>query len=280
MNKFKIKLSSSDQNVNIPLKMEFDYYGQDNDIDIFQNKTEEEIVGKPIDFESKRFAHSAYTNTIAGPLITEINYNFFFFDYTVNVSAALTTNWVTSFRFTNASRPNQFSDRNLYYFEKPFTKSFFKLDFYDSPNDTNQTIYLTVIIPVQQGKKSPVSNNTVSNYITSMDLTEPKFTLDCVGQNKEGFYIYWINNTRFVNVTNFYMSAKFFNGNDGKFYRLINQDQGSMSSLYSFDPEKYFYQKVELNYKNGVYSVFDIRTNNRIGSVTNPINWYEYVSPK
>lgn len=260
--------------------MEFDYYGQDDDIDIFQNKTEEEIVGKPIDFESKRFAHSAYTNTITGPLITEINYNFFFFDYSLNINNSTSTNWVSSFRDSVISGPNRFTDRNLYFFEKPFTKSFFKLDLYDSPNDTEQTIYLTLIIPVQQGKKTSVTNNTISNYLTSVDLTEPKFTLDCIGANKEGFYIYWINNTRFVNVTQFYMSAKFFNGNNGKFYRLMNRSQGSMGSKYTFDPEKYFYQKVILNYNTGLYSIFDIQTNVRIGSSSNPINWYEYVSPE
>jgi hypothetical protein len=40
---------------------------------------------------------------------------------------------------------------DIYYYVKPFTKSFFKLDFYDSKDAITQTNYFTVILPVQQG---------------------------------------------------------------------------------------------------------------------------------
>lgn len=255
--------------------MEYDSYGQDDDITVFQEKTEQEIVGKPIDFEIKRFAHSAYTVNLSAVQTTEINYNFYFFDRLSNINNATIANWKTSYRDTGL-----FTDRNLYYFEKPFTKSFYKLDLYDSPNDTNQTIYLTLIIPIQQGKKVPITNNTITPYLNTIDLTVPQFTLDCVGNNKESFYIYWINNQRFVNVTNFYMSAKFFNGKTGRFTRMINRSQGSMGSKFTFKPENYFYQKVYLNYTTGLYSIYDSLSNTRIGTPSNPINWYEYVSPE
>ena len=258
--------------------MEFDNYGQDDDITVFQNKTEEEIVGKPTDFESTRFAHSAYTTGITSQIITEINYNFYFFDRTTNVNNSTSANWKDDYRISGGA--GLFTDRNLYYFENPFTKSFYKLDLYDSPNDTNQTIYLTLIIPVQQGKKVSISNNTITLYLNSIDVTTPRFTLDCIGNNKESFYIYWINNQRFVNVTNFYMSCKFFNGGTGKFTRMMNRSQGSMGSKFTFKPEDYFYQKVYLNYKTGLYSIYDSQSNIRIGSSVNPINWYEYVSPE
>jgi hypothetical protein len=276
VNKFKILLNNqNNKQINIPIKMEYDSYGQDDDITVFQEKTEQEIVGKPIDFEIKRFAHSAYTVNLSAVQTTEINYNFYFFDRLTNITTSTIANWKTSYRDTGL-----FTDRNLYYFEKPFTKSFYKLDLYDSPNDTNQTIYLTLIIPIQQGKKVPITNNTITPYLNTIDLTVPQFTLDCVGNNKESFYIYWINNQRFVNVTNFYMSAKFFNGKTGRFTRMINRSQGSMGSKFTFKPENYFYQKVYLNYTTGLYSIYDSLSNTRIGTPSNPINWYEYVSPE
>jgi len=276
VNKFKILLNNqNNKQINIPIKMEYDSYGQDDDITVFQEKTQDEILGKPIDFEIKRFAHSAYTTNLSAVETTEINYNFYFFDRLSNINNATIANWKTSYRDTGL-----FTDRNLYYFEKPFTKSFYKLDLYDSPNDTNQTIYLTLIIPIQQGKKIPITNNTITPYLNTIDLTIPQFTLDCVGNNKESFYIYWINNQRFVNVTNFYMSAKFFNGKTGRFTRMINRSQGSMGSKFNFKPENYFYQKVYLNYTTGLYSIYDSLSNIRIGTPSNPINWYEYVSPE
>jgi PAT family beta-lactamase induction signal transducer AmpG len=38
-----------------------------------------------------------------------------------------------------------FSKTEIYYFEKPFTKSFFKLDFYDTMDGKSQTNYFTII---------------------------------------------------------------------------------------------------------------------------------------
>ena len=76
------------------------------------------------------------------------------------------------------------------------------------------------------------------------------------------------------------MSAKFFNGKTGRFTRMINRSQGSMGSKFNFKPENYFYQKVYLNYTTGLYSIYDSLSNIRIGTPSNPINWYEYVSPE
>lgn len=276
VNKYKILLNNTDKQIDIPIKMDFDFYDQDNDIDIFQEKTELEIIGKPIDFESRRFSHSGYTTGNSTTLLTDINYKFYFFNSATAISAATSANWDSNYLTTGL-----FSERNLYYFEDPFNKSFFKIDFYDSPNDTNQTIYLTVILPVQQGVKLRYPTvPTISPFIYDVDLSQPIFKLDSIGANKEGFYIYWINNTRFINVTTFYMSAKFFNGRTGKFERMMNRNQASLGGTrFNFNPETHFYNKVVINYNTSVYSVFDPFTGNRIGTVSQPINWYQYVSP-
>jgi hypothetical protein len=46
--------------------------------------------------------------------------------------------------------------QQIYYSWKPFTKSFFKLDLYNSPEDKNQQLYLSIILPVQQGDTQTV----------------------------------------------------------------------------------------------------------------------------
>jgi hypothetical protein len=49
--------------------------------------------------------------------------------------------------------------------------------------------------------------------------------------------------------------------------------------MYDFPPESYFYYKVDLDYLTQTYQVFNYPTGNRVGTVSNPIKWYEYTNP-
>ena len=88
----------------------------------------------------------------------------------------------------------------------------------------------------------------------------------------------------FYDIDTFYMRAKFFNGSTGQFITLMNRSQGSpqlTSSKYTFDSTKYLYYKVVLNYNDFTYKIFYISwpTQVRVGSMTNPIKFYEYINP-
>ncbi len=48
---------------------------------------------------------------------------------------------------------------------------------------------------------------------------------------------------------------------------------------FSFNPSDYFYYKVDLNYTNKTYEIYDVVSLNRVGTDTSPINWFEYVNP-
>jgi len=76
------------------------------------------------------------------------------------------------------------------------------------------------------------------------------------------------------------MSAKFFNGRTGVFTTMINTPQFQIASPFTFNGENYFYYKVNLNYNNKTYEVFN-PTNlvQRVGLDSLPIVWYEYVNP-
>lgn len=257
--------------MNLPIQMDFDFLGQDDDIDVYQEKTKNEIIGKPIDFEVNRFSHSAYTYN--GLLESFINYQFYFFNDTGIISNV--NDWYNSYISSN-----KFTDRNLYYYENPFKRSFFKLDFYNSPIEREQTNYLTVIIPTQQGQQEIIPGNTsFSPFIQNISVNKPDFKLDVIGADKEGYYLYWLKKPQYTNINTFYMSAKFFNAQIGQFITMMTECQGSfVGGYYRFDPTKFFYRKVVLDYVNYTYSLFD-SANNRIGAGT-PIKWYEYVNPK
>jgi hypothetical protein len=102
--------------------------------------------------------------------------------------------------------------------------------------------------------------------------------LDYIG-DKEGFFIYWLKKRDFLNVDTFYMTAKFFNADNGTFIKMMNRQQNS-SNPFDFPPEDYFYYKVKLDYPTQTFEVFNHPNGNRVGTVSAPIKWYEYVNPQ
>lgn len=209
---------------------------------------------------------------------TFINYNFHFFSGNPSsISSATDNKWVVSYLDSSYSG---FQTSQLYYYEKPFTKSFFKLDFYDSNNAATQTNYITVIIPVQQGQTQLAFLN---GYLPSVTVKTPSFILDYVGQNKEGFFIYWLRKRNFIDIDTFYVSAKFFDARIGEFIRMMVVPQSTLpqNKKFNFDESLLFYYKVIFNYQNKTYRYYAANDSNNIYrlGVNYPINWYEYVNP-
>ena len=272
-NSYKFTLPKGDDKyINIPIEIKWDFLGQDDAVEEYQQNVVEEVIGFPGDFEVLRFAHAPYDNGDK----TDIKYDFHFFSFnggvptnpSTQVLTSTASNWVTSYI------PEGFTEIDIYYYVKPFTKSFFKLDFYDSKDAITQTNYFTVILPVQQGF---TVTGITSSYKPIVDIKIPSFKLDYVG-DKEGFFLYWLRNTKFLDISKFYMTAKFFDARLGVFVKMMNTPQKSplVGSLFTFNPEDFFYYEVRLNYNDKTYEVWD--NNNRVGT-TSSIKWYEYINP-
>jgi hypothetical protein len=284
-NSYKFTLPKGDDKyINIPIEIKWDFLGQDDAVEEYQQKVVEEVIGLPGDFEVLRFAHAPYDNGTK----TDIKYDFHFFsiptpnsstgviEYLVppNPSTDILSPSVNSSYWVSSYIPEGFTAIEIYYYIKPFTKSFFKLDFYDSKDTITQTNYFTVIIPVQQGF---TVTEVISSYKPSVQIKIPSFKLDYVG-DKEGFFLYWLRNTKFLDISKFYMTAKFFDARLGVFVKMMNTPQKSplVGSLFTFNPEDFFYYEVRLNYNDKTYEVWD--NNNRVGT-TSSIKWYEYINP-
>lgn len=265
MNKYRFTIPENDGYINIPLEIKWDFQGREDSIELFEEDVIEEVVGKPKDYEILRFTHNSYNKG----LNTDINYQFYFYSgdpTTFNTSKV--SDWGTSY-ITQG-----YTTRQIYFFENPFTKSFFKLDFYDTNDTLTQTLYFTIILPVQQGDYEMAS---ISPIFPNVKIRKPKFKLDFLGDT-EGFYIYWLRDRETLDISTFYMAAKFFNARKGGFVKMMNAPQASLpNSKYLFDESTYFYYKVTLDYQNKSYSVFN--TNSlRIGSEQTPIKWYEFIN--
>lgn len=278
-NKFRLTYSQIGNYVNIPIEIDFDMAGRENLIEEFENDVIERVINPIEDFEVTRFGHQKWVSDDTSG--TNINYNFHFFDRSLNITATTISNnsdWVTDYNFTSNPIYSgiSFTNKEIHYYVNSFKRSFFKLDLYDTPNTETQQLYLTIIIPTQQGKTKQVNiGGTVPNLV---DIRIPQYSLDYVG-DKEGYFIYWLKNSDTLNFPEFYMSAKFFNAKFGQFVRLTNTPQSQIPNKFNFNPKDYFYYKVNLDYSNYEYSITNIDGTIRYGQNNNPINWFEYVNP-
>jgi hypothetical protein len=264
----------TDKQINIPVELQWDYLGLDMAIEEYEQTVITEVIGVGRDFEVSRFEHLPATATTNN---TEINYEFNFFDYLSTISGATLSNWAIDYE--NAS----FTDSEIYYFANSFKGSFFKLDFYDTNQSESQKILLTIILPTQQGLKEPGTIGSV-NFPVNVMVKKPKFRLDYTGADKEGFFIYFLKDKSYLNIDEFYVSAKFFNGKKGQFVRLMNVPQSNFTgaSRFNVDKQKTFYYKYKLNYQTFEYEVFyeaQVGNVTRVGTINSPIKWYEYVNP-
>ena len=270
VNKIKIPLDGFvDRQLTIPVQLTWDYLGLDQSIDEYESKVITDVIGVGRDFEVTRFAHAPQTGLTDD---TQIKYEFNFYS---GGSLDVSTNWKSNYQMEG------FTTQEIFYYTNNFSNSFFKLDLYDNVDDKRQTNYVTIIIPTQQGLKMDAFMQT-----TPVTINKPSFVLDYVG-DKEGFFIYWLKKREFLDISTFYMTAKFYDAKNGYFTKMMNMPQSSLpGNKYIFDGSQYFYYRVKLDYEKHDYQVFNMNPNQTIyindgqrAGTLQPIKWYEYVNP-
>ena len=177
MNKFRLKISPSDTYVNIPIQIDTDLLGRDDLVDKYEDDIVEEVINPIEDFEITRFAHKDWIeNNI---LKSSVNYKFNFFDRSIDVGATNPSNsnlWISDYVFTD--NPNFtgtcFTEGEIYYNANSYKNSFFKLDLYDTDNSETQQLYLTIILPTQQGltRLSGTEPPTYNPYVAGPTLPD------------------------------------------------------------------------------------------------------------
>jgi hypothetical protein len=271
--RFGFKPDTKDLYINIPVELNFELGGREDAIDKFEQETIERVINPIDDFETTRFMHAPWDNNINK---TEIHYQFNFFNNTQSINNF--SSWLDDYQNTG------FLDNEIYFFSNSFKGSFFKLDFYDTNTNENSRALISLILPTQQGLKEPGQIGPPLNP-TIVNVKKPKYILDYLGSDKEGFFIYWLKEPKVLNINEFYVSAKFFNGKTGNFIRMMNKPQSDpffASDKYNFNKSLVFYYKVIFDFNNYEYKFYleDALGNlTRVGDATNPIKWYEYVNP-
>jgi hypothetical protein len=270
VNKYYFKLPTTNQTLDIPIELTWDFLGKQDSIEKYEEETVNRIIGTAIDFELSRFSHEDWSPQNQN---TSVLYDFRFYS-SGGTSVTATTSGNTNL-WKSSYLAEGFNSSEIYYFSNPFKKSFFKLDFYDTNDNKTQQNFFTIIIPTQQGFTETAN---VSGLLSSVKIKKPVFKLDWFG-DKEGFFIYWLNKRNYVNLDTFYMSAKFFDAKLGVFVKMMIRPQSELPSKFLFDGDKLFYYKVFLDYEKKTYKIFDsVDINRRVGTIL-PVLWYEYVNP-
>jgi hypothetical protein len=331
VNKIKLRVNQIkdgvyDRQFIFPLGNTFDEVGREDLIETYENETIDKLVGIKKDYEVARYTHSPLANGDPSP---NLYYNFNFGNL-VNSNPNVFTDIFPSEPPVNGSwgtdqpcpprlqdyypdnstnpiyepyEPNNiinwygydfqnFTPEETYKSNKSFTKSFFKLDLYNSRDRKQQKLFISIIISPINGIK--ILRPTLSVQCPS-DVTDgryncrpegeqfcptPNFELDPVNNN-EGYFIYWLKEKTLIDLSVFYMSCKFYNGKTGEVTQMINTPQSIINSQtnkpYSISKEDYYYYRVVLNQDRFNYTIFKTSDGTRVGEdATNPIRFYQY----
>jgi hypothetical protein len=155
---------------------------------------------------------------------------------------------------------------------KQSTESFFSLEFYktpnnDLPNRINRRMVMTRNLSLPLGEK--YFNTTVKDYLFMPIFTGSNF------RNKENMYLFWFKDDTAFNETTltgttFWMTAKFYNANDGSIIDFVTSDLGTSEVNETND----MYYKVVLDRTNYTYQISKM-DNSSIGRSGNPIMFFE-----
>lgn len=323
----QIKDGVYDRQIIFPLGQTYDEAGREDLIQTYEDETIDKLIGIKKDYEVARYTHSPLPNGDPSP---NLFYNFNFGTLlNPNPNTFITLfpnepNIIGNWDFNNAPCPDNienfypdnstdpiyapyqptntttwygydfqgFTPEETYKSAKVFTKSFFKLDLYNSRERNSQKLFISIIINPINGVK--IYRPTLSVQCPADELDgrwncrpqgeqfcpSPKFELDPVNNN-EGYFIYWLKEKTFLDLDVFYMSCKFYNGKTGEVTQLLNTPQdvinATTSQPYSISKEDYYYYRVVLNQERFTYTIYNVGSGTRVGETeNNPINFYQY----
>jgi hypothetical protein len=290
VNRIQIRVKPGEKNITVPLGQVFDEVGREQLITDYEQVELEDAVNVIQDYETTRYYYGNLNNS--SPALYNIFYQFKFYD-------AVNGNYgANSINFNNAG----FTDAELYRNKKSFTNSFWKFDYYDTPEREQQKLMFTIILPTTNCGKKPVNidpdEDPVAFYQlasqglpTVYDVWEPKVQLGPSTGKDESYYIHWLKNRDLFDIETFYVSCKFFNAKTGKSNRFVNADPSGVVG--PMEPTNWFYYQVDISvnelvtpqysylvreFNNTAYTLgLTLGEKGSYPSGSGPIKWYEYI---
>jgi hypothetical protein len=274
----KIVQQDSDLSLNLNIQTDFKLdLGREDNLKEFETETLKDVINPIENYETSRFIHQPYSGISSNPndLQSDIWFQFYFY----NNLTPPTHFGGMNYEFVGISKSENMK------MLKQATESFFRLEFYkvpegEKPEKVNRRLVFARNLSLPLGER--VLGRVDDGYQTVEDwdyLYVPIF----VGsnyRNKENMYIFWFqDDTSFeaepiLTGNTFFMSARFFNADDGTIINFANKDKLITDNISENDD---IYFEVEIDKSDYSYQVFryDGARGDRIGKSGNPIKFYE-----
>jgi hypothetical protein len=263
-------LKKKNESYNIVLNQEQTFLtnlGWDENMKQFEDEILETIIDPIKNYETIRYIHTPYSGLTnnTNDLQSDIWFKFYFIDNNGNYSNGLDYSLV-------GITPKE-NSRML----KQTTESFFKLEFFKTPNDEpptriNRKLVFSKNIYIPMGEKFFYNTLMQNIFIPVFNGTNYK--------NKELIYLFWFQDDTVLSGTSldsnvFFVTAKFFNAKDGT---IADFTTSGLTVNKEIIEQQDMYYKVVLNKNNHSYEYYkyDGTTGDRVGKDNNnPIKFYE-----
>jgi len=260
------------ENNNILLNQELHFRtdaGWQENCEELEKETLKEIINPIDNYETIRYIHKNYLMP-SNTSFTQNDIWFYFYFYNI-----------TGQTFNDGLDYNHIG---LTYSEnarmlKQTTESFFRLEFYKTPNDEppdkiNRKFVFARTLALPLGEKYFYA--PINDYIFLPVFTGSNY------RNKENMYLFWFIDDSaiiepYLTGNTFWMTARFFNSKDGTILNFMNSPMPPNSN---FREDRDMYYKVVIDRSDYSYTVYryDGTQGTRIGESDDPIKFYELIN--
>jgi hypothetical protein len=269
-----MKILRNNVNNNIILNQDLNFrtdLGWEDGVKELEEQTLDKIINVVENYETVRFIHKPYNTTLSGFTFpqTDIWFNFYF---------------LSGLTYVQDYEPTGLSANENALMLSHVTKSFFRLEFFKTPIEMINNV--EVVEPPSRLNRRLVFAKNLSIplgekyfYTTLNDFIYKPVFMGSNYRNKENMYFFWFQDETPLKESNligntFWMSAKFYNSEDGSILDFVKTDIGTNEVNETND----MYYKVVIDKSDFSYQIFRYNNGiqgNRIGESNDPIKFYE-----
>lgn len=263
-----MELLKSNNNINLLLSQNQDFKtdaGWEENLEELEKQSLEKIINPIENYETVRYIHQPYTST-NGIYQTDIWFYFYFLNG---------TGYTNGLDYNLIGITPRENSRML----KQSTESFFRLEFYKTPNNDapdriNRRLVFAKNLSLPLGEK--FFYTTLNDYIFVPVFMGSNY------KNKENMYFFWFeDDTAFDETTltgdTFWMTAKFYNSKDGS---VLDFTTTELTSSQEVNETNDMYYQMVIDRTNYTYQVYRYNgsVGSRIGESNDPILFYEKIT--
>jgi len=213
--------------------------GREEGLQLFESETIRSIINPVDNYETVRFIHNPYSGITSNSTDTQsdIWFQFYFYNGSTH-TGGLDYSLVGIDNLTNAKQLRQ------------TTNTFFKLEYFivpdgQQPDRGNRKLVFSKTLTMPLGEK--VFFTPFGDYIHVPIFSGSNY------RNKENMYLFWFQETdsfegTYLTGTTFYMTARFFNGNDGSILNFSNTPKSKTTSINESN-DLYYKVNIKNNYR-------------------------------